>query len=155
MSMPALIDCFHVRAVVAGELVDRVVVGDQEALEAQLLLQDLGEQAAAAGDLLAVPAAERRHDRADAGGQRGDVARQVQASERGLVHPRVALVERRLAARVAEVAGLPGGAAVGDVVLRARQDALRVVVVSSCPAARARRPAPSSATSAGSSEKLS
>jgi hypothetical protein len=39
------------------DLVDGVVIGNQKALEAQLLLEDFGEQPFAAGDLDAIPTA--------------------------------------------------------------------------------------------------
>ena len=44
MSMPALIDDLDALLVIGVDLVDGVVVGDQEALEAEFLLEDLGEQ---------------------------------------------------------------------------------------------------------------
>ena len=44
ISSPALIDGDHVAVVVAGDLVDGLPVGDEEALEAQLALEHIGEQ---------------------------------------------------------------------------------------------------------------
>jgi hypothetical protein len=105
------VDCgLDVRRVVAGELVDARPVGDHEAREAELALQDVGQEVAVAVHLLAVPAAEGGHDGADAGRDGGAVAGQVDGPEGGLVHLRVALVA---AAR---------RPAVGDVVLGAGQD---------------------------------
>ena len=91
------------RLVVVRELVDGRPVGDDESLEPQLLLEHLGEQMVIAVHLLAVPAAVRGHDRADAGLDGSDVTGQVNLPKRGLVALGVALVNAAGRSAVAQV----------------------------------------------------
>ena len=87
---------FDLLLVIAGQCLLRGVVGNQEALEAHLLFQDFGHKDAAGRAFDPVPTAIGRHDGGDACGDRGDVARQVNAAEVGVAQPRVALVERKV-----------------------------------------------------------
>jgi hypothetical protein len=117
MSMPAL------ALVVAGQLIDGVVVGDQEPVEAHAGFQDVREQLCAAGRLGAVPAVVGRHDRRDARVDRADVALQVDVAKVGLGQLRVALIEiAMILDRRARAERRP---AVAGEVLRAGGDARR------------------------------
>ena len=108
--------------VIAVDLVDGVVIGNQETLEAQFLFQQSGQQALVARNLDAVPTAIGRHDGADAGADRRDVALQVNAPQGGLIDARVSLVEP-----AADRADDPERcAAVADEMLGARQHRERV-----------------------------
>ncbi len=61
----------------ARNFVERVVVGDQEALEAQLLLENAGQQPRTRGAPHSIPSAIRRHDGSDTHGDGGDIAGQM------------------------------------------------------------------------------
>src|SRR5690606_3945649 len=94
----------------AVELIDARPVGDDETGEAELAFQNLGDQVVVAVELLAVEAAERDHDRADAELDRSLERRQVDGPELRLADARVALI------------GTGVGTAVADVVLGGGED---------------------------------
>ena len=78
------------------DLADRVVIGNQKAFEPKFALQNLSQQSFARRTLHAVPTAVRDHDRAHAGFDRADVARQVYAAQFSFAQPRIALIEQVL-----------------------------------------------------------
>ena len=106
----------RLRAVIvgaAGHLADRVPVRDDEAVESDLLLDDLVHQVLVARVLaLVLPAEEADHDGLRAAGQRAEVALAVDVDELRLRREHDALVDALL------------GAAVGDVVLGRAEDAV-------------------------------
>src|ERR1035437_3413751 len=106
--------------VVLGDLVNGVVVRNQEALETEFGLEDVREQPLAGRALDAVPTAVRGHDGAHARLDCRQVPRQVNPPQRGLIHPRIALVETGLG-------GAERGAAIAHVVLGAGQHTQRIV----------------------------
>ncbi len=93
----------------AGHLTVRVPVADDEALEVHAVLQHVGEEAAIAGDLQAVPARERRHHGLHAVGDGGRITGCMNVSQRRFRDTRVALIATAF------------GAAIGEVVLRCRE----------------------------------
>ena len=115
-ALPGLYEHEHVDAGVEGLLVGQagtpysLPVGDDHAVEAQFGLQQVGQQAPRAMDLLAIDGAEGRHDRDGAAVDRVDEARQVHRAELGVGDGGVAAVHAAIRR------------AVGDEVLRRRAD---------------------------------
>ena len=127
MSIPALIAVTTSEVVLAGDLVDALPVGDDEAVEAQLALEHIGQQVPVAVHLLAVPTAEGDHDGLRAGVDGGLVRRQVHRTQRRFVDLGVALVEQVGVTHVHGGRGAPGRAAVGEEVLGRSQNRRRIV----------------------------
>ena len=111
----------------AGEPLLRAVVGDEEALEAEFVLEDFGQQHAARRALHAVPTAVRRHDGSHARRNGREIPVQVEAAERGVVEPGISLVETIPRAVRQLQAGAEDGAAVAREVFGAGQHAQRIV----------------------------
>ena len=125
-------DRFLVVVVGIFDRVDGVVIGDEETVETEFLLEDLREQVFLAGTFPAVPTAVGRHDGADARLDRGDISGQVDAAERGLVAAGIALIQP---ASVVHLARAIRRAAVADEMFGAGHDGERIGQICSLKAA--------------------
>ncbi len=108
--------------IILGDLVDGVVVGDEKALEADLVLQNLGQQVFRAGYFDAVPTVVGRHDGSDARGNGGEIALHVNAAQRCFVDAGVALIQKFLS----WTTGAEAGAAIAHIMFGAGQNGVRI-----------------------------
>ena len=78
------------------QLIDGIVIGNEETLETQLVLQDVGQELLVAGAFDPVPTAVGRHDRGHTGLDRVRIRAQMNGPQSRLVDPHIALVKHAL-----------------------------------------------------------